>query len=273
VPHYSILGSDGFIGSSLVRHLRRRGHRCDAIGRKDRLPECFGHLIFCIGVNSDFRTRPFDTMEAHVSVLADLLRANSFESFTYLSSTRVYLGGAAGEESVALSLDPNNPNDLYNASKIAGESLCLTINNPAIRAVRLSNVYGAEDRSDNFLTAVLRDVIMQNQAVFFNGMSSEKDYISIIDVVRALELIPFRAHSRVINLGSGRNVSNRELANLILRHTGCRVWVQPNAPELRFPQLVVDRLSRELDLKPRDLADEFPSLIAATRKYLALNFA
>jgi nucleoside-diphosphate-sugar epimerase len=276
VAHYSVLGADGFVGSSLVRHLQDRGHSCDAVHRNDRVPKRFGHLIFCIGVSSDFRTRPFDTMEAHVSVLAQLLRGNCFESFTYLSSTRVYLGvtvGEAAREDMPLTINPSDPNDLYNASKLAGESLCLAINNPVIRVVRLSNVYGADDRSDNFLTVILRDVITRGHATLFNAMSSEKDYISIVDVVEALELVPLRAVSRLINLGSGRNVSNRELAALILRYTGCEVRVLPNAPELRVPKIAVDRLIRELDIRPRDIVDEFPTFVAATRKSLAIRVA
>jgi nucleoside-diphosphate-sugar epimerase len=215
-------------------------------------------------------------MEAHVSVLARLLRGNCYDSFTYLSSTRVYQGASVDEdacEDVRLIVDPNDPNDLYNASKIAGESLCLTMNNPVIRTVRLSNVYGADDRSDNFLTLILRNVITRGCATFFNAMSSAKDYISIGDVVQALELIPLRASSRLINLGSGRNVSNRELADLILRHTGCEVQVMPNAPELRFPRIVINRLTRELDLRPRDIAGEFPHLVAAMRKALSITAA
>jgi nucleoside-diphosphate-sugar epimerase len=274
VAHFSVLGADGFVGSSLVRHLQDRGHSCDVVHRNDRVPQRCGHLIFCIGVSSDFRTRPFDTMEAHVSVLARILRGNCFESFTYLSSTRVYLGATLANpacEDMSLTVNPNDPNFLYNASKLAGESLCLAIDNPLIRVVRLSNVYGADDRSNNFLTVVLRNVITRGNATLFNAMSSEKDYISIVDVVQALELIPLQAISRLINLGSGRNVSNRELAALILRYTGCAVRVLPNAPELKLPQIVIDRLIRELNIRPRDIVDEFPTLIAATRKSLATD--
>ena len=51
-------------------------------------------MIYAIGVTADFRTRPFETMEAHVSVLCEILRDARLDSLTYLSSTRLY-GGAA----------------------------------------------------------------------------------------------------------------------------------------------------------------------------------
>src|SRR5690348_4266416 len=113
---YSVLGADGFVGRALVRHLRSRGHDCEAIGRNDRLPERFGHLIYCIGVTSDFRTRALDTVDAHVSALVPLLRGAQFESFTYLSSTRLYhgLNIEVANEDVALIVNPGNPDDVYN---------------------------------------------------------------------------------------------------------------------------------------------------------------
>lgn len=268
MAHYSVFGADGFVGSSLVKHLRDRGHYCDPIGRHGRLPASFGHLVFCIGVSSDFRSRPFDTIDAHVSALVPLLRAGRFESFTYLSSTRVYQGlpvNEVADENVSLMVNPGNADDLYNVSKLAGESLCLTMRDPAIRVVRLSNVYGAQDKSDNFLTTILRQVLSTGRATFFNSLSSRKDYVSIDDVVQSLELIPLRASSRIINLASGQNVSNGELRQLILRHAACEVDVRADASEIQFPPIGIDRLTNELGVHPKNIADEFSDLVRETR--------
>jgi nucleoside-diphosphate-sugar epimerase len=233
-----------------------------------------GHLVFCVGVGSDFRSRPLDTMEAHVSLLARLLRSESFDSFTYLSSTRVYQGlppNALASEDLDLVANPNRWGDLYNLSKLAGESLCLAIDNPAIRAVRLSNVYGSQDRSDNFLTLILRQILSGKRATFFDAPTSQKDYISIADVVVALELIPLRASSRLMNLASGRNVSHQQIADLIFAHTGRSVHVRPHGAELRFPLIDVSRLGRELNFEPRLLANEFPALVRELQTALGNN--
>jgi nucleoside-diphosphate-sugar epimerase len=223
--------------------------------------------MYCIGVSSDFRTRPLDTVDAHVSALVPLLRSAQFESFTYLSSTRLYHGVKAdiAREDLPLTIQPGNPDDLYNASKIAGESVCLALDNPAIRVVRLSNVYGEEDRSGNFLTVILQQILAGGNATFFTSLTSEKDYVSIEDIVRSLELVPLCASSRVLNLANGRNVSNAEIAEMIRHETGRIVRVRENAPDWRFPRIAVDRMVNELGLRPRDLPDTFPMLVAGLR--------
>jgi len=273
---YVILGAGGFVGSSLVRYLSQLGRPHYAIGRSDALPDQPGHVIYCIGLTADFRQKPFETIEAHVSKLAQVLNQLRFESFTYLSSTRVYQrldpDGVARETS-PLTVEPQDPSDIYNLSKLTGESICLAQSNPAIRVVRLSNVYGGVDQSENFLTVILRQVLTRGQATFFNAMSSEKDYVAIADVVKALELIPLRAKSRIINLAGGRNVTNAELAALFLKHTGRSIDVLAEAPELRFPRIAIERLVNETGVQPGDLVDNFATLVAECRAQLGRRLA
>lgn len=268
---YTILGADGFIGSSLARYFADNGISYQGVGRHDPLPDHLGHVIFCVGLTADFRTRLFDTVEAHVSELARSLQSLDFESFTYISSTRVYMhldpDGVASENS-RLVVDPSDPSDVYNLSKLTGESLCLATTNPEVRVVRLSNVYGGGDKSENFLTAVLRQALVRRRATFFDSMASSKDYVDVEDVVRALALIPLRATSRVINLAGGRNVCHQELAELIRAHTGCQVDVLPDAQDLRFPRISIDRLVDEVGVRPGDINDNFGRLVREFRAQL-----
>jgi nucleoside-diphosphate-sugar epimerase len=271
---YTILGANGFIGSSLVKYLTANKTPCRAVGRHDPLPERLGHVIYCIGLCADFRTRPFDTVDAHVSTLARYLTGTKFESFTYISSTRLYYRldpDTVALETSRLIVDPHDPNDIYNLSKLAGESLCLATGNPNVRIVRLSNVYGGNDKSGNFLTIILRNALTHKPAIFFDSMASEKDYIDVDDVVRALVLIPQRASSRVINVASGRNVVHQELADLILAHTGCRVEVLPDVGPFRFPRISIERLTSETGVRPTELSGNFTRLVRDFRAQLALQ--
>src|SRR5690349_9863815 len=125
MSHFTILGGQGFIGSRLTSWLRQRGHEVFVPRRDERLVgKQLGLAVYAIGVTSDFRQRPFDTVAAHVCRLNEVLRECDFESLTYLSSTRVYHGlqGIADENS-RLTVDPQRPDELYNISKLAGESL------------------------------------------------------------------------------------------------------------------------------------------------------
>ena len=164
---FTVLGASGYIGSRLVTHLKNHGHECQSVRRSDPLPKTLGHVVFCIGLTSDFRTRIFDTVEAHVSILTEYIRNLRYESFLYLSSARVYQGLKAevAEETADLIVNPNNTNDIYNISKLMGEALCLAQANPRVRVVRLSNVFGPHDTSQNFLSSVANSCVNSGEVI------------------------------------------------------------------------------------------------------------
>ena len=88
---FTILGANGFIGSNLVKFLKTKNCEIFTPNISEITSENLGHVIYCIGITSDFRERPFDTVNSHVSLLNDFLKNHNFESFLYLSSTRVYM--------------------------------------------------------------------------------------------------------------------------------------------------------------------------------------
>jgi nucleoside-diphosphate-sugar epimerase len=211
-------------------------------------------------MTADFRSRPIETVDAHVGVLAEVLRCGRFESLTYLSSTRVYRGGRGpARETDALLVRPDDPDDLYNTSKLMGEALVLTDERPT-RVVRLSNVYGPGDQSRNFLTEVVRDALAQKHVVLRTSLESEKDYVSVDDVVEILPEIAVRGDG-VYNVASGVNVSNARIAEHLKARTGCTVEVDADAPTTRFPEISITRCAAEFDFRPRQLDDEFDRLI------------
>jgi nucleoside-diphosphate-sugar epimerase len=267
---YRVLGSDGFIGSNLCLHLRSVGHTVETSPRDQAGLGGRGHIMFCIGLTADFRSRPFDTVEAHVDVLRRALQAGGFESFTYLSSTRVYQHLPIDEvalETSNLTVNPNDPSDLYNLSKLTGEALCLSSNDPTVRVARISNVYGGSDTSQNFLTSILDDALRKRQVVFGNGWNAAKDYIGIEDVVLALERLPLRGKSRLFNLACGRNVTNSELGKLVQEHIDCTVQAAgSNGPV--FPIISIERLKAQLDIVPEPLSKRFPHLASSRRTIL-----
>jgi nucleoside-diphosphate-sugar epimerase len=182
---WTVLGASGIIGRRLTAHLRSVGHIVDTPGRNDdnlyRRP--LGHVIYAIGLTADFRQRPYDTVNSHVSVLAELLQQGNFESLLYLSSTRVYARAAGGSEDSPLPVLSQDPSDLYNLSKLMGESLCLQDARAGIRVARLSNVVGGDNaESANFLPSLVREA-RSGRIVLQTAMDSVKDYIHIDDVV------------------------------------------------------------------------------------------
>ena len=259
---FTVLGASGFIGSNLVRFLEAQSAPVSAPLRDaDVTTRPLGHVIYCIGLTADFRERPFDTVRAHVSHLLGILEKAEFESLLYLSTTRVYAGLDNAAETSVLRVNPGRADDLYNISKIMGESLCLSSKRSQIRVVRLSNVYGQDFSSSNFLTSVIKDAVERKRVMLQTSMASEKDYVNINDVVSLLPRIALLGRHRVYNLASGVNTSNAELMNVIRRVTGCEVDVAKDAALLSFPKISIDRIREEFDFSPSLIQASLPELI------------
>jgi nucleoside-diphosphate-sugar epimerase len=264
----TVLGASGFIGSRLVKRLEALGAEHQAVRRDDSLPTVsLGHVVYCIGLTADFRSRTFDTVEAHVCKLLEVLRHGDFESLLYLSSTRLYGASDSTSEESALHVAPLDPGDLYNVSKAMGESLVLNCGRPA-RVVRISNVYGDDFSSNNFLSTIIRDAVAKRKVVLQTSGESAKDYISIANVVDALIAIATSGKERIYNLASGVNVSNDQLTDTLRSLTGCSVEYSQPAPLVSFPPINIDRLRAEFDLETSRVLDDMPQLIDSYRRNL-----
>ncbi len=272
---FTVLGSSGFIGGELLRHLQVRGHECRAPARHelDQLlaagPD-LGHVIYCIGLTADFRERPIETVEAHVGLLAKFLAKSRFQSFLYLSSTRVYQRAKSGREEEGLLLHPQEPSDLYNLSKLTGEGLCLSMPWPTIRVVRLSNVYGRDLMSENFLTSVIRSAVKDGRVALRSSRASAKDYVGVEDVVCLLEKIALTGLHRLYNLASGQSVTNGEILDRLTALTGCSLAYEDAAPTITFPEVSVARISEEFGFRPLRLLDCLSDLVDHYREGLGL---
>lgn len=252
---FTVLGATGTIGTKLVAHLRGLNHQVQAPGREDAriFTRPLGHAIYCIGVTADFRTRPLETVEAHVCLLRRLLASAAFDSLTYLSSTRVYGGGSGAEvnEDSALNVNSNNPSDLYNLSKLMGESLCLHGGRSHVRAVRLSNVVGGDTNGSQNFIPTLVDEARRGKITLQSDPDSAKDYIHIDDVVEMLSAIAERGRHRLYNLASGGQISHRAWVEALAKRFGAQIVYTTGAPRFAFPPISIARLAEEFGFAPR----------------------
>ena len=265
----TVFGASGFIGQALTRSLVDAGYEVHAPGRDERPDPALdlGHVFYCIGVTADFRSRPFDTVRAHVSVLSDLLERHRFQSMLYLSSTRVYAGAGRAHEDAPLTVNPNDPSDLYNLSKLTGEAICLHAGKPHCRVARLSNVVGFDPHTHNFHAELIREAL-SGRIALRSAPSSEKDYILLRDAVGLIMRIGLHGQASVYNVASGVNLTHARWCDALARATGCAVGHVPDAREYRFAPIDIARIREEFGFEPAPVFDAVPGLVEAFRKYL-----
>jgi len=247
---YTVLGSSGFIGSRLVRHLRDKGEEVFAPQRGDQriFREDLGRVVYAIGMTADFREKPLETAEAHVGFLTRLLREGNFSSLLYLSSTRVYQGSPRGGEQTSLSVFPDL-NGLYNLTKLTGESLCLQSRGG--RVARLSNVVG-EGASESFVAQLLREA-SKGAIRLRTSPASCKDYVVVDDAVKALAALADAEVGGIFNVASGKNTSTREILDAISTIMKYELELEQGGPSFSFPVIETRLLSKVLDWRPQDV--------------------
>lgn len=259
----TVLGSSGFIGSSIVNKLINGGEEVYAPVRGEfSVERNLGDIIYCIGMTADFRTKPFDTVEAHICVLNKILRECRFDSLTYLSSTRVYINAIkpVADEDDRIMVDPSNADELYTLTKLTGERLCLS-SGRNVKIVRLSNIIGNDFSSENFLADIIRKIYTDGKFTLYSSLSSAKDYLFIDDAVDLLIKIAVNGKENIYNVASGHNISNEEIIAELKKNMHFSYSIAQNASEMRFPKISVKKISDEFNFKPTSVLQQISTLL------------
>jgi nucleoside-diphosphate-sugar epimerase len=266
--HYTILGGRGFIGGALAQYLKDKGHQVDICEPNDILNiknNDLGCLIYAIGLTADFRTRITETLEAHVSVLKNIIDQTKFNQLIYLSSTRMYSGSDTADESQSLKVDPSNTSDFYNITKIMGEAYCLQSSAQNVKIVRLSNVVGFDPKSSNFVNDVINEALDRGEITLNIHPDSEKDFIVLDDVLETLESISVDNHYGIFNIASGINTSLSDIAHKVADVTGVRLNLNYDLPNLSFPHINNSIIKSRFNYTPRPILDTLETIINQTR--------
>jgi len=261
---FTIFGASGFIGSNLAEHFKKEkiDFSVPDIRKEDILNNSLGHVIYSIGV-SDFLQRPYDAVEAHVCILRKLLQYGKFDSLLYISSGRIYYNGTSTNEEDSLIINPLQTSDLYNISKVMGESLCVASRHENIRIVRPSNVTGNNITSNLFIPSILRDAVDKKIITLHSTLDSEKDYVYIDDVITILPKIALHGKHKVYNLAFGKNITNKEIVEEISRVTNCKVQITSDAKRFSYPNISITRIQNEFGYKPVSIIPKLEKMIAS----------
>jgi UDP-glucose 4-epimerase len=153
----------------------------------------------------------------------------------FISSGAIY--GSQSEQPLKEEVTPN-PSSPYAVSKLAAEYYVRTIGalwGMETVNLRVFNAYGPGQQLPPVYTPVipnfLRQAVLEGTIIIHGEGNQTRDYVYKDDVVRAMvaAAIAPDVNQLTINVGSGRDVSVRDLARMVLEATG-------KQPETMFNQ-------------------------------------
>jgi nucleoside-diphosphate-sugar epimerase len=253
----TILGATGFVGRRLQATLTAEGWDVFAPAKGDvsLFGRDMGVVFYCAGLTADYDRRPFDTVEAHATLVSQLVQAGRFEQLIYLSSTRLYDGQAAAslDETAPLIFDTADPRRIYDLSKALGENITLTRADGRGAVARLSNVFDWEPEAPGFLSEWLIEAARTRDLQLDSSPHIARDYIHLDDVVTGLIAMAEKPAVGVVNVAGGELTANGEIANLFLE-AGWRVAFSRDVSPLSPPRADNARL-RGLGVTPQPVKD------------------
>lgn len=268
--NYTVIGGRGFIGSKIVEKLEQIGSNVWVPKKQDSelLTKDLGTVIFCAG-HGDCNNGFLKVLESNTVLLGNIVEKAYFTKLVYISSTRLYMGQSKSKETSDLTVLAGDSRRLFNLTKLVAEEILLK-SNKNIVIVRPSNVYGMALNSPLYLPAIIRNAINNNVVDMYVTKTYSKDYVSVNDVAEAICKLSIkkRLSYDIYNVASGYNVSSLQIANILEKHTNCKIIWHDSDIEEEFPVTDISRITDEISFRPRAVLDDFPLMISGFKKAL-----
>jgi nucleoside-diphosphate-sugar epimerase len=147
----------------------------------------------------------------------------------------------------------SNPRHLYDLSKALGENLCLHASGGRACVARLAAVYDKAPDATGFLPELLRLMKTERAFAMDSDSGTVRDYVTLDDTLRALTAMMDHAGCEIVNVASGVNVSNREIAD-VLNLSGWQVTLRRETPRQELPANDITKI-RGWGISPTSVPD------------------
>ena len=200
-----------------------------------------------------------DFIETNVLGVQNLLAAslhNQVSVFVQVSTDEVYGSISEGSWSEEYPLLPNSP---YSASKASADLICRSYNRTFemdIRVTRCSNNYGPHQFPEKVIPLFVTNLIDNGKVPLYGKGLNVRDWLHVDDHCDGIYSVLSEGKSgNIYNIGGGRELTNRELTEIILRKFGrdessIEYVTDRLGHDLRY-SVSHEKISRELGYKPK----------------------
>ena len=200
-----------------------------------------------------------DFIETNVLGVQNLLAAslqNQVSVFVQVSTDEVYGSISEGSWSEEYPLLPNSP---YSASKASADLICRSYNRTFemdIRVTRCSNNYGPHQFPEKVIPLFVTNLIDNGKVPLYGNGLNVRDWLHVDDHCDGIYSVLSEGKSgNIYNIGGGRELTNRELTEIILRkfdrdESSIEYVTDRLGHDLRY-SVSHEKISRELRYKPK----------------------
>lgn len=200
-----------------------KGDICDRKVVHEVMPGCDRVVNFAAESHVDRSiASPEDFVRTDVMGVFTLLeeaRRNDVKRFVQISTDEVYGSTVSGSFSERNILDPSSP---YSASKAGGELLARSYVRTYgldVIVTRSSNNYGPFQYPEKLIPVLVIRALRNEPLPIYGKGTNVRDWLHVEDNCRAIDLVLEKGKAGdIVNIGSGNEVPNIEIAKLILRH-------------------------------------------------------
>ncbi|MEV6022764.1 GDP-L-fucose synthase [Streptomyces sp. NPDC052036] len=249
-----VAGHTGMVGAAVVRRLREAGYDdlvlrtraeldlADQAAVRDFMAAHRpAYVVDCAarvgGIKANM-TRPAEFLYENLQIQNNLIwsaRDTGVQTFLFLGSSCIYPRGCPQpmREEYFMTGRPEPTNEAYAYAKIAGMKLCEYLHEESGRnfvSCMPTNIYGEGDNFDpetsHVIPALLRRMHEAREAgapevVIWGSGDSRREFLHVEDLADAvLWLLAHHRAKRFLNVGTGQDISVRELAERIRRLVG-----------------------------------------------------
>lgn len=260
--HYNSRNDSGWLDYSLAKKeiTIEKGDICnfDSVYRVVKKVDAVCHLAALIGIPYSYIS-PLAYIRTNIEGTYNLLesaRQLGGKTFIHTSTSEVY-GNAQ-----YLPIDERHPlagQSPYSASKIGADQLALSYARAfdlPVTIIRPFNTFGPRQSLRAIIPTIISNLLSDKDFLELGNTSSARDFTYVTDTcagfIKALKTP--KGIGRVINLGTGSDITVVSLANKIMKLTGRKIEIKVDIKRMRPDKSEVSRLQSDNRLAKKILS-------------------